>query len=102
MPESQVDRLKRELRFLKESFEAGIISEEEFLKGKKRIEKRLEEWGEGLVEEYGKKPQPIQEVSTEDIIEEVTEEQQKIATQTINAKKDFTDDQIKERIRYQE
>lgn len=44
MPESQVDRLKRELKFLKESFEAGIISEEEYTKGKKRIEKRLDEW----------------------------------------------------------
>jgi hypothetical protein len=102
MPESQVDRLKRELKFLKESFEAGIISEEEFLKGKKRIEKKLDEWGEGVIEEYGRKPQTIQEVSAEDIIEEVKEEQQRTVTQTINAKKDFTDEQIKERIKHQE
>jgi hypothetical protein len=52
MAESQPDRLKRELRFLKESYEAGIISEDEFNKGKSRIEGKLAEWGEGVVEEY--------------------------------------------------
>lgn len=53
MAESQAERLKKELRFLKESYEAGIISEEEFKKGKIRIEGKLAEWGEGVVEEYG-------------------------------------------------
>jgi hypothetical protein len=99
MPESQVDKLKRELRFLRESFEAGIISEEEFLKGKKRIEKRLDEWGEGVIEEsgHGQKPQKTEKIMAEDIIKEVKkeQEQQKIVTQTIIAKKDFTDQQIK-------
>jgi hypothetical protein len=66
MAESQADRLKRELRFLKESYEAGIISEEEYNKGKSRIEGKLAEWGEGVVEEY--KRDNIRE--TEDIIEE--------------------------------
>ncbi len=35
------DRLEQELRFLKESFEAEIISKEEYEKGKDRIERKL-------------------------------------------------------------
>ncbi|HLC50453.1 MAG TPA: hypothetical protein VJI97_03415, partial [Candidatus Nanoarchaeia archaeon] len=41
MNASQKDRLEQELRFLKESFEAEVISKEEFEKGKERIEKKL-------------------------------------------------------------
>ena len=40
---SQKERLEQELRFLKESFEAEVISKEEFEKGKDRIEKKLRE-----------------------------------------------------------
>src|SRR3989344_3932827 len=40
---SQKDRLEQELRFLKESFEAEVISKEEFDKGKERIERKLNE-----------------------------------------------------------
>ena len=40
---SQKDRLEQELRFLKESFEADVISKEEFEKGKDRIERKLKE-----------------------------------------------------------
>ena len=40
---AQKERLDQELRFLKESFEAEVISREEFEKGKDRIEKRLNE-----------------------------------------------------------
>jgi hypothetical protein len=65
MAESQAERLKKELRFLKESYEAGIISEEEFKKGKDRIEKRLAEWGEGVVEQYNIKKE---EVKQEDLV----------------------------------
>ncbi len=39
----QKERLEQELRFLKESFEAEVISEEEFTKGKERIERKLNE-----------------------------------------------------------
>lgn len=38
---SQKERLEQELRFLKESFEAEVISKEEYEKGKKRIEQKL-------------------------------------------------------------
>ena len=40
---TQKERLEQELRFLKESFEAEVISKEEFEKGKDRIEKKLKE-----------------------------------------------------------
>ena len=40
---NQKERLEQELRFLKESFEAEVISKEEFEKGKNRIEKKLRE-----------------------------------------------------------
>ena len=40
---NQKERLEQELRFLKESYEAEVISREEFEKGKDRIEKKLKE-----------------------------------------------------------
>ena len=40
---TQGERLEQELRFLKESFEADVISKEEYEKGKDRIEKKLKE-----------------------------------------------------------
>jgi hypothetical protein len=43
--DGEKERLEKELRFLKESLEASIISEEEYGKGKARIEKRLDEIG---------------------------------------------------------
>lgn len=40
---TQRERLEQELRFLKESFEADVISNEEYEKGKDRIEKKLKD-----------------------------------------------------------
>src|SRR3989338_921575 len=40
---TQKERLEQELRFLKESFEAEVISKEEFEKGSDRIERKLRE-----------------------------------------------------------
>jgi len=40
---TQKERLEQELRFLKESFEADVISKEEFEKGRDRIERKLKE-----------------------------------------------------------
>ena len=37
------EKLEQELRFLKESFEAEVISKEEYEKGKERLEKKLNE-----------------------------------------------------------
>ena len=40
---NQKERLEQELRFLKESFEAEVISKEEFEKGRDRVERKLRE-----------------------------------------------------------
>ncbi|MBW2980241.1 gas vesicle protein GvpG [Candidatus Woesearchaeota archaeon] len=74
------ERLEKELRFLKESLEANIISEEEYEKGKDRIEKRLDEIGvdveekEELSEDKMVEEEPREEATT-DILEEVEKEQ---------------------------
>lgn len=94
MAESQADRLKRELRFLKESYEAGIISEEEYNKGKSRIEGKLAEWGEGMVEEY--KRDNIRE--TEDIIEEDKESDKEDEEEEKQEKADKTSEEDEEDI----
>ena len=38
----QIEKLEQELRFLQESLEAAVVSKDEFERGKKRIESRLE------------------------------------------------------------
>lgn len=43
MDDNQKERLEQELKFLKESFEAEVISREEFEKGRNRVEKKLKE-----------------------------------------------------------
>lgn len=45
---TQKERLEQELRFLKESFDAEVISREEYAKGKDRIEKKLREIEKGV------------------------------------------------------
>ncbi len=109
MPESQVDRLKRELRFLRESFEAGIISEEEYTKGKTRIESKLNEWGEGVVEEYGKRSETAEKkVEPKDIVveeipdedpEEVEEEEE---DDEEKYKKEVLENEVKERVQQED
>lgn len=54
MDDNQKERLEQELKFLKESFEAEVISKEEFEKGKNRIEKKLKEIKK--IEEKSKEP----------------------------------------------
>ena len=71
---AQKERLGQELRFLKESFEAEVISKEEFEKGKDRVEKKLKELksgqklGEGKPEE--EKKEPVEERKEEARIDE--------------------------------
>ncbi len=55
----QKERLEQELRFLKESFEADVISREEFEKGKDRIERKLKE----LSKKQTQKAQAAQEIA---------------------------------------
>ena len=52
---TQKERLEKELRFLKESFEAEVISKEEFEKGKDRLEKKLRSL-EGSEKKQSKEP----------------------------------------------
>lgn len=65
---TQKERLEQELRFLKESFEAEVISEEEFKKGKDRIERKLKE-----IESIVKSP-PNEEPKAEAAENQVKEE----------------------------
>jgi len=58
---TQKERLEQELRFLKESFEAEVISKDEFEKGKGRIEKKLKD-----IENQEKEQKPENEEKAED------------------------------------
>ena len=57
---TQKERLEQELRFLKESFEAEVISKEEFEKGKDRIEKKLKEIGQLAAQKINEEPKKEQ------------------------------------------
>ncbi len=71
---TQKERLEQELRFLKESFEAEVISKEEVEKGKERIEKKLKEIGEAEKSEQPEKEQePFQEKTEEKKNDEAAE-----------------------------
>lgn len=70
---SQKERLEQELRFLKESFEAEVISKEEYEKGKDRIEKKLKDIENGS---HDNKEEIIEEVK-EAKKEPLTTEQEK-------------------------
>lgn len=61
---TQKERLEQELKFLKESFEAEVISKEEFEKGKDRIEKKLKEIKK--LEQKSKEPKPEEQKKDEE------------------------------------
>ncbi|MBI4454189.1 hypothetical protein HY636_06095 [Candidatus Woesearchaeota archaeon] len=90
---TQKERLEQELRFLKESFEAEVISKEEFEKGKERIEKKLKEithLEEGQTpEEQDSKEEQKKEQIIEKEEETVKAEEQKkdSSVETIEAEK---------------
>ncbi|MEK6983061.1 MAG: hypothetical protein AABX33_00675 [Nanoarchaeota archaeon] len=63
---SQKERLEQELRFLRESFEAEVISKDEFEKGRYRIEKKL---GEIQKSEGRSKEEAIQKIEERKITE---------------------------------
>lgn len=65
---TQKERLEQELRFLKESFDAEVISKEEFEKGKDRIDKKLQEI-EKEAKQQSSEAQKIEEKSKEEKIE---------------------------------
>ena len=94
---TQKERLEQELRFLKESFEAEVISKEEFEKGKDRIERKLKEIGFGQAQiskenksEAGEHQQRKQEQIYEAKVDEAIEhkDQEKIKLKVIQDEAD--------------
>ena len=75
---TQKERLEQELRFLKESFEAEVISKEEFEKGKERIEKKLKEIKQLEEKEQVQKEEPKETKTEEKIKLNVIQEEHKI------------------------
>ncbi|MBI3027564.1 hypothetical protein HYY70_05630 [Candidatus Woesearchaeota archaeon] len=85
---TQKERLEQELRFLKESFEAEVISKEEFEKGKVRIEKKLKE-----IERSGLE-QKKQESKIEETAEKIEEKKkfEQMPAQSEEQKKEKTEE----------
>ncbi len=71
MDNEQKERLEQELRFLKESLEAEIITKEEYEKGKERVERKLQETGE-----YEEKTEDKIRVIKEKEVDEESEEKE--------------------------
>lgn len=96
---NQKERLEQELRFLKESFEAEVISKEEFEKGKDRIEKKLKGIGnteKEQVNEETKKEQIEAPPKPEESKEEpkvVQVEEYFEASEKVSEKKPFKENQ---------
>jgi len=86
---TQRERLEQELRFLKESFEADVISKEEYEKGKDRIEKKLkeikhtekEQIDEETKKELQEKQEKIEEIKVVEAME--SKEEKKIKLKVI-------------------
>lgn len=72
MEKEQKERLEQELRFLKESLEADVISKDEYERGKDRIERKLKEIEEKPEEAPKIEEEPIKEKQEEK--EEIKEE----------------------------
>lgn len=71
---NQRERLEQELRFLKESFEAEVISKDEYEKGKDRIEKKLNELGTTPNNEEKAEEIKIEDAKKDEIIQDNKEE----------------------------
>ncbi|MBI2653499.1 cell envelope integrity protein TolA [Candidatus Woesearchaeota archaeon] len=91
---TQQERLEQELRFLKESFEAEVISKEEFEKGKERIEKKLKQIDKTAKKSVEEKPAEAkkEETNTEEAKKEEpkTEVQEQKAEETKETLKEET------------
>lgn len=72
---TQKERLEQELRFLKESFEAEVISKEEYEKGRERIERKLEETKSSATEHPSpeqkeeQEKEKIEEIKSDELIQ---------------------------------
>ncbi len=101
MDEQQKERLEQELRFLKESLEADVISKDEYEKGKERIKRKLKELEEQKEsKEIEEKPEEAEE--KEGIEEELQKPKIEIKeikerpTKIIGAEEEEPEEEIKE------
>ncbi|MBI4439767.1 SHOCT domain-containing protein [Candidatus Woesearchaeota archaeon] len=90
--ENDALNLEREIKFLNESLEAGIISEEEYEAKLQEIEERRSEMSEAS-EVPEQKPEDIAEVNgEEEVVEEIPEEKPEIDSVTITAAEDLPEE----------
>ena len=94
---TQKERLEQELRFLKESFEAEVISKEEYEKGIDRIEKKLREIEEVI--RTSAKEQIIEERTQEIIKPEEQKKDTAVEGQESNATEQISRSQLSEKIK---
>ena len=73
MDEEQKNRLEQELKFLKESLEADVISKDEYKRGKERIERKITELEQETPAESSEDSSSIEEIK-----EELPSEQEEI------------------------
>lgn len=85
MDKETQEKLEQELRFLKESFDAEVISKEEYEKGKERIEKKLRENGNNEYNNEFSKSQDSDKKETESKTESKNQSQ---SEETAESKKD--------------
>lgn len=86
------DKLEQELRFLSESLEAGVITQDEFNKGKERIENSIRELDSSSSEDNQPEESVNEGIKEEEPIE--SEEKQEEVTET---KEDEKEDSIEEK-----
>ena len=88
--EMEKEKLEKELEFLKESFESEVISEEEYISGKERIEKHLNEL-KNKEQESEERKEYAEGIAEEKKIEAAkkTEKKKKIKKNTKKEKEEF-------------
>lgn len=96
---SQRERLEQELRFLKESFEAEVISKEEYERGKERVEKKLKGTENEPKQKEEPKEQQKEQISERNRLEtksETTESKEEYAELKISQDETSKEEQIEQ------
>ncbi len=99
MDEAAREKLEQELRFLKESYDAEVISKDEYEKGKERIEKKLQgngDNGNDEIIESQKSEKKETEPKAESKSEEIAEAKKDIEAQQSTGHPEETNEQEKE------
>jgi len=98
MDKEQRERLEQELRFLKESLEADVISKDDYERGKERIERKLKEIEERPEEKVEEEPKEEKEEIKEEPkieIKEIKEEHPK-RIEEVEEEKEPEEGEVKE------